>query len=150
DIWAFGVVLFEMLTGRRLFAGETIPDTLSAVLRDRIDWNTLHADLPANLRALIRRCLDRDRRQRLRDIGEARIAIESMLAGRSANISAEEITREAPVLRRWLPWAAAAVLSAAGLLAGWSLRGPSSSALQPVARLAIPLSPAAPVALDTQ
>ena len=77
DIWAFGVVLFEMLTGRRAFAGEDTSDVLAAVLRQEIDWTTLPADTPASVRRLLRRCLERDPKRRLRDIGEARIALES-------------------------------------------------------------------------
>jgi Tol biopolymer transport system component len=75
DIWSFGVVLFEMLTGKRAFAGETISDTLAAVLRAEIDWNLLPRDTPSSIRLLLRRCLTKDRKQRLRDMGEARIAI---------------------------------------------------------------------------
>jgi Tol biopolymer transport system component len=75
DVWAFGVVLFEMLSGRRLFAGETVTDILAAVVREEIDWSALPADTPAHVRRLLRRCLERDPKQRLRDIGEARIAL---------------------------------------------------------------------------
>ncbi len=81
DIWAFGVLLFEMLTGRQLFEGETVTDTLASVLRMDIPWQRLPVGTPSALVGLIRRCLERDARQRLRDIGEARIAIESMRAG---------------------------------------------------------------------
>src|SRR5688500_14192341 len=72
DIWAFGVVLFEMLTGRRLFAGETVSDTLAAVLRQDVDWTLLPAELSEGYRRLLARCLERDPKRRLRDIGEAR------------------------------------------------------------------------------
>jgi Tol biopolymer transport system component len=81
DIWAFGVVLFEMLTGRRLFAGEETSDVLAAVLRQEIDWAALPAATPPPVRRLLARCLHRDPRQRLRDAGEARIAVEEALAG---------------------------------------------------------------------
>ena len=65
DIWAFGVVCFEMLTGKPLFAGETISDTLVAVLRDDIDWTALPATTPDRIRRLLTRCLDRDVKRRL-------------------------------------------------------------------------------------
>jgi serine/threonine protein kinase len=80
DIWSFGVILFEMLTGKQLFAGQTISDTLAAVLRADIDWNILPGDTPAIIRTLLRRCLTKDRKQRLQAIGEVRIAIEAYLA----------------------------------------------------------------------
>ena len=72
DVWAFGVVCFEMLTGRRLFKGEGISDTMAAVLRQSIDFAALPAATPAAVRTLLVRCLERDPKQRLRDIGEAR------------------------------------------------------------------------------
>jgi serine/threonine-protein kinase len=75
DIWAFGVVLYEMLTGRRLFDGESTGELLAAVLRQDIDWTTLPATTPLRLRELVGRCLERDPRMRLRDIGEARLAL---------------------------------------------------------------------------
>ncbi len=77
DIWSFGVVMFEMLSGRRLFQGETASDTLAAVLRQDVDWSLLPKDLPAADRRLIERCLERDPKKRLRDIGEARLALET-------------------------------------------------------------------------
>jgi serine/threonine-protein kinase len=72
DIWAFGVVLYEMLTGKRLFDGETISDTLAAVLKTEPDWETV----PAAARQLVRRCLVKDPRLRLRDIGDLRLILE--------------------------------------------------------------------------
>lgn len=79
DIWAFGVVLYEMLTGTRAFAGEELSDVLAAVLRQEFDWSALPAGTPHALRRLLVRCLERDPKRRLRDIGEARIAIEELL-----------------------------------------------------------------------
>jgi serine/threonine-protein kinase len=81
DIWSFGVVLFEMLTGQLLFAGETISDTLASVLKTDPDWDRLPTDLPPRIHRLLRRCIERDPRRRLRDIGEARLAIEDVLSG---------------------------------------------------------------------
>ncbi len=81
DIWSFGVILFEMLTGRSLFRGETISDTMAEVLKTVPDWESLPKNTPIRIRRLIRRCLTRDPRQRLQDIGDARILIEETLAG---------------------------------------------------------------------
>ena len=75
DIWAFGVVVYELLAGRRLFAGDDVSDVLAAVLRQDVDFEALPADTPPHLRALLERCIDRELKTRLRDIGEARIAL---------------------------------------------------------------------------
>ncbi len=73
DIWAFGCVLYEMLTGRQAFAGETVTDILAAVVKNEPDWDALPADTPSAVRNVLRRCLQKDPRQRLRDIGDALI-----------------------------------------------------------------------------
>ena len=75
DVWAFGCVLYEMLTGKRLFAGETVSDLLAAVLRQEIDWSRLPEEAPPALRRLLKRCLERDPNLRLRDMGDAEIEI---------------------------------------------------------------------------
>jgi len=77
DIWSFGVVMYEMLTGEGPFTGESMADILGAVLRAEPDWSALPIGTPSGIRRLLRRCLERDCKQRLRDIGEARIAIEA-------------------------------------------------------------------------
>jgi serine/threonine protein kinase len=112
DIWSFGVVLWEMLTGQRLFAGETVSHTLADVLRAEIDLAKLPPGTPAGIRELLRRCLDRDVKTRLRDIGEARVMLSRPMEESPAP------TREAAPRRSALaPWivAAAALLVAAGL-----------------------------------
>src|SRR5262249_58895018 len=76
DIWAFGGVLYEMLSGKTAFAGETASDQLAAVLHAEPDWQALPAETPRRIRRLLKRCLERDRKQRLRDIGEARSGID--------------------------------------------------------------------------
>jgi eukaryotic-like serine/threonine-protein kinase len=78
DIWAFGCVFYEVLTGRRLFDGATASDTLAAVLTGDIDLDRVPAPLPPRVRQLLARCLDRDPRTRLRDIGEARVALQGL------------------------------------------------------------------------
>ena len=80
DIWAFGVILFEMLSGKQAFAGDTISDVIASVLKNDLDWSTLPKNLPTVVTTLLKRCLTPDRKTRLRDIGEARIAIDEYLA----------------------------------------------------------------------
>ena len=112
DIWAFGVVLYEMLTGRALFEAPTVSDTLASVLRADIDWAALPSGVPANIRTLLNRCLQRDPRKRLRDIGDARLEVEQPTAA--------AIASDVPAVRRRLPvipWivAGACALAAAAI-----------------------------------
>ena len=111
DIWSFGVVFFEMLVGGRLFDGETISHTLADVLRAPIDFDKLPKDTPPPIRDLLRRCLDRNVKTRLRDIGEARIAIEAALSGASREESAAP--GSAPLQPNTLDWKIAAGVCAA-------------------------------------
>ncbi len=144
DIWAFGVVLFEMLTGQRMYAGETVSDVLAHVLTKEPEWDTLPADTPPPIRRLLRRCLTKDRKNRLRDIGEARIAIEEYLAdpaGASALVGGIAGPAPAPQSRwrRAGPVAAAAI--AGSLLTGglaWMARPAPSSAVVTRFSVALP------------
>src|SRR4051794_28982476 len=72
DIWAFGAVLFEMLTGRQMFDGDSMSDVMASVIKDEPDWNRLPKDLPPSIVRLLRRCLEKDPRKRLSAIGDAR------------------------------------------------------------------------------
>src|SRR5262249_42575654 len=113
DIWAFAVVLYEMLTGRAAFAGETVTDTLSAVVSREPDWTALASGTPASVKRLLARCLDKDPKRRLRDIGDARMDLE--LADTDAVPSETQVLRRS----RWLqaaPWIVAALLAVA-----WSI-----------------------------
>jgi serine/threonine-protein kinase len=110
DIWAFGVVLYEMLSGRRAFDGEDVSDLLVAVLSRDVDLAALPAGTPARIRSLVRDCLVRDPRQRLRDIGDARLALEKTIAGEPdvAGAVAAPAVVTAPTPLRMLPWVIAA------------------------------------------
>jgi Tol biopolymer transport system component len=114
DIWAFGCVLYEMLSGRKPFEGETVTDVLASVVKTEPDWGAFPAETPPRIRELIRRCLTKDPKRRLRDIGEARIAIEETISGVGAGL-VPALAEAAPgrpqgsPLRRALPWAFAAV-----------------------------------------
>jgi eukaryotic-like serine/threonine-protein kinase len=81
DIWAFGVTLFEMFSGKRLFTGETTSETLAAVLTREPDWSLLPGTTPPRIREVLQRCLKKDPRQRLQSIADARVAIEEILSG---------------------------------------------------------------------
>ena len=111
DIWAFGAVLFEILTGERAFDGETISDTLASVLKSDPNWQRLPPETSPRLRRLLRWCLDKDPKQRLRDIGDARLQIDEIISGEP-----EEPDRGAPVRRpawqRVAPWTLAGLLAA--------------------------------------
>jgi serine/threonine-protein kinase len=109
DIWAFGVVLYEMLAGRALFTGETTSDILAGVLRAAPDWNALPGETPPRIRRLLRRCLERDRKLRLQAIGEARIAIDAA--------EEREATAQGVRFSPW-PWGIAAVLAVALVAVG--------------------------------
>jgi Tol biopolymer transport system component len=113
DIWAFGCVLYEMLTGRRAFSGETTSDILASVIRAEPDWSFLPASVPARIHELLRRCLQKDPKQRLQAIGDARITIQETLSGSpiSEGVAGVMIPRAA---RRVMLWAVLTV----GLLVG--------------------------------
>jgi serine/threonine-protein kinase len=120
DIWAFGVVFYEMLTGRRLFSGDSVTDTIASVLRADIDLSALPASTPASVRRLVTRCLDRDPKRRLQHIGEARITLAD-----PADESQQY--QEPPSLwRRGAPWLAATVTLVLGAIAGAFFGAPES------------------------
>jgi serine/threonine protein kinase/WD40 repeat protein len=109
DIWSFGAVLYEMLTGKPAFTGQTISDTLAAVIRAEPDWSALPGNVPSSIVRLLRRCLTKDPNQRLRDIGEARIALDVAISGTPEDTVAPAATTVQPLWRRALPWAIAAI-----------------------------------------
>src|SRR5262245_6986060 len=117
DVWAFGCVLFEMLTGRSPFARETYSDTIAALLEKEPDWSALPAAVPVNVRRLLRRCLEKLPKRRLHDIADARIELDD--APDATENSSAPATAAAPA--SWLPWIIAAVSAAvaAATLVPW-------------------------------
>jgi dipeptidyl aminopeptidase/acylaminoacyl peptidase len=119
DIWAFGVVLFEMLSGRSLFTGETASEVMASVIKEEPAWDRLPASCPLPIAKLLRRCLRKRSRERLQDIGDARIEIQDVLSGPSLETQAPAGDADAARLRerrsrareRWI-WAAALVAAA--------------------------------------
>jgi serine/threonine-protein kinase len=143
DIWAFGAVLYEMLTGRRTFDGETVSDTLAAVLRADVDWEALPPETPDSVRRLLRRCLERDPKRRLHDIADARFELEARDA--PASPVAPSPQRRPPVGRLLLAsLAAIAILALALVAARASIGRPAAAKL----RLSILLSPDEPMPED--
>ena len=116
DVWAFGCVLYECLTGRQIFGGETITDILGAILHREPDWKLLSPSLPPAVPRLLRRCLQRDARQRLHDIADARIILEEGDAEGAVEMPEEAAGRRGPGALALA--AGAVVLAAAGFLAG--------------------------------
>jgi Tol biopolymer transport system component len=124
DVWAFGVVLFEMLTNRRPFHGETVSDSVAAILKTDPDWSALPAETPFLIRRLLRHCLNRDPRERLADMRDARIEINEALTD----------TPPMTAARSKAPWVVAAALlaaltaGAAAVAGGWIVPAPTDTA----------------------
>ncbi len=123
DIWAFGCVLYELLTGKQAFAGDDITDILAAVVRAEPDWQALPAATPAQVRTLLRHCLQKDKRLRLRDAGDAQIEIQEVL---TAPVTAEPVAAQRRNRERlaWVAAAGALALVAIALAIGFVLRAP--------------------------
>jgi eukaryotic-like serine/threonine-protein kinase len=113
DIWAFGCVLYEMLTGRKPFEGQTLSDTIVAILKHEPDWNALPEKVPANIRRLLRRCLEKDSRQRLRDIGDARIELDDTTTDSTMPLASSSVGRRSS--RELLAWTLVAVILATSI-----------------------------------
>jgi serine/threonine protein kinase len=126
DIWAFGCLLYEMLTARKPFEGETVSDSIAAILGNEADWTALPSVTPAAIERLLRRCLQKDRRHRLADAGDARLEIEEAQSSPSVRPSqgvalrpkALALQRRRQILRSALPMLLTlAVGTAVGVLA---------------------------------
>ena len=133
DIWSFGCVLYEMLTGRRAFRGETTSDLIAAILEREPDLGPLPAATPPVIRRLLERCFEKDVRRRVRDIADARADIEDALS--PSSIAERSVLVETPSGRRTPTWAlAAAVLAfgSVGVTVGWFASRQQAAASAPV------------------
>jgi len=135
DIWAFGVVLYEMLTGKRLFEAPSVPETLAQVLTRTAELEELPAATPPPIRSLLRRCLERNPKNRLHDIADARIVLDDQLAGRVEASGGDLVGAPAGRTARapWLLAAGALILGVLGTLAALSMSGRESSVSRKVA-----------------
>jgi len=141
DVFSFGCVLYESLTGKRAFPGETISDTLAAILRAEPDWSALPPPTPGTIRRLLRRTLEKDAKRRLRDIGDARLEIDEALASPEPE---DRAPAPAPARRRPpLLWALAGALL--GIVTTFSVGRqfgrPTAPAVSPTLRAVLPLPP---------
>lgn len=163
DIWSLGIILYECLTGKRLFHGETATDSMGAIMHKEPDWSLLPPETPPTIQLLLRRCLTKDRKQRLQDIGDARIELEAAIddptssfltlvpaaldpmRGARPAIWGGALLQTATLLRRaTIPWFASAVFALGLLIALWApWRSPGSP---PITRFSLNLSSAQPLA----
>ena len=134
DIWAFGVILFEMLTGRRAFEGDGISEILASVLKSEPEWTSVPAETPPNIRRLLRRCLEKDPRKRLSAIGDARLELDEIDAPTIAPLSVARGARGG--VAGWL-WPAVALIAAATAIAALAWRPKPSVAEARVSRLSV-------------
>jgi Tol biopolymer transport system component/tRNA A-37 threonylcarbamoyl transferase component Bud32 len=139
DVWAFGAVLYEMLTGKQAFQGEDVTEILVAVMSKEPAWDALPGKTPSAIRNLLHRCLDRNLRRRLPHIADARMTIEDVLSGTAP---AEAMSAASRKNRERLPWAvtAAVVIVAAVTSFGW-WRATRPAAPNPLVRLEVDLGP---------
>ncbi len=119
DIWSFGCVLYECLTGRQCFAGDTVSDLIARILEREPDWEALPSRTPSRIRSLLRRCLEKDIKRRLRDIGDARIEIEDVISTRESGSGVAHGSRSSRTTRR--RFVAATGLIIATATATWQL-----------------------------
>jgi eukaryotic-like serine/threonine-protein kinase len=141
DVWAFGAVLFEMLSGRQAFSGETVSETLAEVMKSEPPWQAIPADVPPHLVRLLRQCLVKEPRQRIRDMGDVRLTLEgSFETPGSAPLTTPSAVTGWTRSAAFGLAAAAAVITAAVVGAGvWMMSRPTLAPPAPIARLAMTL-----------
>src|SRR6202049_3677276 len=147
DIWAFGAVLYELLAGKAAFQGEDVGDILAEVVKAEPDWTRLPEATPPAIRTLLRRCLRKDKRQRIPDAGAVRIEIEEALAAPLITSTVAAIPHQ--TFRRWTLMSGLACLIIAVLtsVVTWNLKPSTLTAPNPVTRLTVALLPGRELAL---
>jgi len=141
DIWSFGCVMYEMITGVRAFGGDTLLDTLAAVVRADVDWDRLPDDTPPKIHDLVRRCLAADPRRRQRDIGDARIEIEEVLEDPRRGGATEATSSAAARVQRKVSWGLAILTAASIAFAAWAWWQRSAGPDPTVIRSALTIDP---------
>ena len=142
DVWAFGCVLYEMLTGQTAFQGETTSDVVAAILSRDVDFSALPASTPRAVRKLLQRCLEKDRKRRLHDIADVRIEIEEALTDSGTDTASRDSVRK----RSMWPVAATIVLAAiAGVVIGWYFKPAPKSPNNPASVARLTITPAVPL-----
>ena len=155
DIWAFGCVLYEMLTGRRAFASDTVADAMVAILQREPDWSALPTDVPPLVARLLHRCLEKDPLKRLRDIGDARHDLDDALVVARTATEASVVLAEAGQVRQSAPrrsvarearvrtkYLVAALVLVALMIAGWVVRRGMGRTTESVAPILVDVGPA--------
>ncbi len=142
DVWSFGCVLYESITGRMTFRGESVSETLAAVLSQEPDWDVLPAATPANIRTLLERTLQKDPRRRIRDIGDAWIEIERTLSGTIPAVGRLESAAKPPQRRRWpmvTAWSVAglAMVALMAVVLSWAFRPSTDEAPRRITRFSV-------------
>lgn len=148
DIWGFGCVLFEMLTGQRPFQGETTTDVLAKVIEREPDWKALPAGTPQSIQSLLRRCLVKDPKRRLDSAAVARLDLEDALTSPSTGGLAPKDAVRGPGWPSWAVVAVGLLTAVAGAIAAWMVTRSAETPAGMVSRFAITLPPAQPIAFS--
>jgi serine/threonine-protein kinase len=138
DIWAFGCVLYEMLTGRRAFGGDEVSDVLAAVLAREPAWEAIPNEVPARIRDIVAACLQKDSRQRVHDIADARLAMDGAFArGETTGLRTYSEPARAGLWKRAVPWVLGIAIGVVATALIWGPSRPGELARRPLRRFAI-------------
>ncbi len=147
DIWSFGCILFECLAGKQLHEGETVSDLIARILEREPDWDALPAQTPLRLRELLKRCLRKDPKERVRDIGDVRLELEAIARGETGTVAATAVASARSRMRVW-PWMIATGVLVGALAASFVIKPAPENAQRHVLRVAVPLPTGLAVAIE--